>query len=371
MIEGVQVISPQMRYIYVNDAVARHAKRSREELTGSTMIEMFPGIEQSELYGIIQNCFRENTSKEWINEFDFPDGSKGYFLLRMELIEEGVLIMSFDVTDQKRAELLIKESNAQLEELVKTRTSELEQQNLIIEKQLEHLRELNDTKDKFFSIVAHDLMSPLSSLKAISELMASGLESDDKDEMVHAGEQVKETIDNTIKLAQNLITWARVQMHEQQTSAEKVVIADLVQDILRVYIDLATKKGIKLISKVDDTIQTLGDRNQIAFIIRNLINNAIKFTRAGGSIEIKGNVISNEFIQIEVKDSGVGMSDTLKNEILTLENKTSAPGTAGEQGTGLGLILCHEFVKLNGGRLKIESKRDIGTSINVTLKRVL
>lgn len=127
MIEGVQIISPEWKYLYVNETVTKHGKFSEEELLGHTMMEKYPGIEKTEMFIFLEKCMSDGAPHQMVNEFDFPDGSKGYFELRMQRIEEGVLISSFDITEVKRAEQLIKDTNRELEQKVDERTKALQE----------------------------------------------------------------------------------------------------------------------------------------------------------------------------------------------------------------------------------------------------
>lgn len=368
MIEGIQIISPDWRYIYVNDTVATHAKFSKEELVGYTMTEKYPGIENSKLFETIQLCMKNGTAEQMINEFNFPDGSVGYFELRLQRIHEGVIIFSHDVTDQKVAEQLIKRTNAELEELIQLRTNELLKQKEIIENQVKRLEVLNNTKDKFFSIVAHDLKTPIYSMKSFSSLLIDHIESLSKEEIVHMSELFQISVDNTIKLADNLIAWARIQMNDFETIPQTVYVKDALSNIYELYKDVASKKEIEVSCLIEDSLSVFGDRNQVEFIIRNLVNNAIKYTTRGGFIEIKGAVLPNNEVEISISDNGVGISDKMKEKIFSLNKNQSRNGTEGETGTGLGLMLCYEFTKLNGGKIDIESEENKGTTFNIKLK---
>lgn len=239
----------------------------------------------------------------------------------------------------------------------------------LVAEQRNELEKLNATKDKFFSIVAHDLKSPLNSLKAFSVLLIDHYDSLSKEEILSMSQQLKNSVDNTIKMANNLITWARIQMNDIQYIPETIKVKELVGNICDVYKDVAINKGLNVSCIVGDSLSIHGDKNQIEFVIRNLVNNAIKFTHSGGSVSLTANSISEEEIEISVSDSGVGISDEMKDKLFTIGKTQSAHGTAGEKGTGLGLLLSYEFIKLNGGQVLVESKLGKGTIFSVRFKK--
>jgi len=137
LIEGAQVISPDFRYLYVNNAVCIHAKKTPGELVGRKMVDVFPGIDTTTVFQLIESCLVDHKHRELVNEFAFDDGSTGYFQLRLQPVPEGVLIMSFDVTSQVLAEKVLREANVQLEQLVQERTRELHDANVELEKLVE------------------------------------------------------------------------------------------------------------------------------------------------------------------------------------------------------------------------------------------
>ena len=238
----------------------------------------------------------------------------------------------------------------------------LKNQNAIIETQKKDLEVLNNTKDKFFGIVAHDLKSPLNSLKSFSSLLIEHFDNLSKEEILTLSKQLRESVDNTIKMADNLITWARIQMNDYQYNMETIKVKDIASSVCDVYKDVASKKGIKVSCSVEDSLTVTGDKNQIEFVIRNLVNNAIKFTDKDGFVSLTAKALPGRQVQISVKDSGVGISDESKKKLFSIGHKQSTDGTAGEKGTGLGLMLSFEFVKLNGGQIDIESILGKGTT---------
>jgi signal transduction histidine kinase len=246
----------------------------------------------------------------------------------------------------------------------------LNSQNVIIDAQRKDLEILNSTKDKFFSIVAHDLKSPLSSLKSFSSLLINHYDALSKEEILSMSEQLKTSVDNTVKMADNLITWAKMQMNDVQFNKETLEVEQILSNIYLVYKEVAQKKGIKMTCAIGKDLKIEGDRNQIEFIIRNLVNNAIKFTAEGGTINISANKTEHNVIQIAVIDTGVGMSEKIKNDLFLIGRQRSMRGTAGENGTGLGLMLSQEFLKLNDGQIDVESEVGKGTRFNVEFRSV-
>ncbi len=249
-----------------------------------------------------------------------------------------------------------------------TDITHLKLQEIELLNQKRHLETLNNTKDKFFSIVAHDLKSPLNSLKAFTSLLIDHTDHFSKEEIIQTSKQAQLAVDNTIKMADNLITWARLQMNDYETHQEKINFNEVVATVLPVYKRIAEKKGINLSWSFEDSITLFADKNHLQFIIRNLLNNAIKFTNKEGSVKLAAISLTNGQTQISVSDNGVGIPEEQKKKIFSVGKSQSSKGTAGEKGTGLGLMLCHEFTKLNGGQIDVESEVGKGTTFHVRLK---
>jgi signal transduction histidine kinase len=244
----------------------------------------------------------------------------------------------------------------------------LENQRVTIETQKQHLQELNNTKDKFFSIIAHDLKSPLNSLKSFSTLLTDHIEYISKEEITQVSKKLSASVDNTIKMADNLLEWARVQMNEYEFRAENFSVAEVVADIYSVYKDVAEKKQIFLTCSVEDGLTAYGDKHQLTFVIRNLVNNAIKFTYSGGTVHVAASCTPSSEVLIAVSDTGVGIPEEIRNELFSTARKQSNNGTSGEKGTGLGLMLSHEFIQLNQGTIEIESEAGKGSTFLIKLK---
>lgn len=251
---------------------------------------------------------------------------------------------------------------------VATDISQLKEQSAIIQAQKETLEMLNATKDKFFSIVAHDLRSPLSSLMFFSTMLIDYFDKLSKEEIITMSKELRNSVGNTIKMADNLITWARKQMNDLEYISEKIHVEEVFKNIYEVYKNVAIDKNITLNYTIDNSVAIIGDKNQIEFIVRNLINNAIKFTNKGGFVTLAAKSLPDGIVEISVSDNGVGISEETQTKLFSIEKKKSKKGTAGEKGTGLGLILSYEFAKANGGQLEVESSVGKGTIFYVRFK---
>lgn len=251
---------------------------------------------------------------------------------------------------------------------IATDISKIKIQSAIIKSQKIDLEILNATKDKFFSIVAHDLKTPLNSLKGFSTLLIDYYDSLSKEEIMEMSQELNSSIDNTIKMADNLITWARVQMNEMEYVPKLIQVKEMVSNIFEVYKEVGKSKGINVNCFIDDSLTVVGDKNQIEFIIRNLVNNAVKFTNKDGFVTITAKSLPDENVEISVSDNGLGISDGMIEKLFSIGKKQGENGTAGEKGTGLGLMLSYEFIKLNGGQIKVESILGKGTTFKTKFK---
>jgi len=223
------------------------------------------------------------------------------------------------------------------------------------------LRKLDATKNKFFSIIAHDLKSPFNVILGYSNLLSEDyyLFSDEK--RLKYIKEIEESANNTLDLLNNLLTWARSQQGVIEINKEKTNLYIFVSKVIEKHCNLAKTKAIEI--TVNIPIEIILDIDNYTFktILINLLNNASKFTKAGGKIEVSAKTINNN-IEINITDFGVGMANEIKGNIFNIEKNTSTLGTNNEKGTGLGLILCKEFTEKNNGSISVESELGKGTS---------
>ncbi len=238
-------------------------------------------------------------------------------------------------------------------------------------KQKDDLVVLNHTKDKFFSIISHDLRGPVNTLNGLITVSQLYLTEGKGDKVKGMVDKMGESVDRLTKLLDTLLNWALQQRGHFPYVPERLNFDELMEEVLDMFRDTAVSKNIKLEFNSDETHYLLTDRNTTSTILRNLVNNAIKFTRFGGHVDISAKKDpAGKFCVITVADNGVGITEDKLNGLFNLDEKISTKGTSGETGLGLGLQLVQEFVQLNKGKLHVESKPDKGTTFTVHLPLV-
>lgn len=237
-----------------------------------------------------------------------------------------------------------------------------------LKKYSDELRELVASKDKFFSIVAHDLKSPFTALLGYSEVMANEYSEMSIEELGEFAINMNDVAKKTYTLLENLLEWSRIQTGRMKYNPENLVLHRIAQQVVDLFIDNAKKKGVLLRNRTNPIHEIFADSNMIFTILRNLVSNAIKFTREGDEVMILSRE-DNEFIEICVKDTGVGMNEVDLKKLFRIDVHHSEIGTEKEKGTGLGLILCKELVEKNGGKIWVESKIGEGSEFYFTIPK--
>jgi signal transduction histidine kinase len=275
-----------------------------------------------------------------------------------QLQERMNLMLSAMERDRK---LLLEDERSKrawLEDAVAKRTEELLKQQRQLEYEV-------DVKNRFFSIISHDLKNPFNSLLGMTLVMAQMADKLSKDKLVEYAVDVNEAGSRVFALLQNLLEWSRLQMDGSTYQSETVSLRDMAQENINVLAPMAIEKDITLSNGIkNDTAFT--DPDMVRTVIRNLISNAIKFTPAHGKIEISSKQ-KNGMVQVTVGDTGVGIAKERLDKIFALDQKSSTMGTAGERGTGLGLPLCREMIEKCGGKIWVESVPGEGSNFHFTL----
>ena len=238
---------------------------------------------------------------------------------------------------------------------------QLREQHLLLQEKHAQLQAINASKDKFFSIISHDLRSPLSAVLTGLRMLTDSkndLSGDEQQEIIH---DARDTTERLYALLENLLAWARIQRGVMEFTPRPLDMRPLLDQNARLFAANAAQKRIAICQTVTEPILICADRAMVDAVIRNLLSNALKFTEAHGTITISASQ-RDDAVEVAIADSGVGMSAETLAKLFRLDVRYDQPGTAGEKGTGLGLNVCKEFVEKNNGTILVESVPGTGTT---------
>lgn len=345
MLEGAQIIGFDWRYKYVNDSFLKHAKYSREELIGYTVMEKYPGIEQTEIYKVYQRCFTKRIPIHLENEFTFPDGSQGWFELSFQPVPEGVFILSVDITERKRAE------------------QNLINANKMLDRRADELQASNKELERFAYVASHDLQEPLRMVSSFLHLLEKRME-DKLDET--SREYIDFAVDGSErmkKLIQDLLQYSRV-----GTEKEAIKEVDCNEVMNAVKADLAlsvSEANAKLIIHPLPVIKAVYP--QMIQLFQNLVANALKYrSEKQPEIEI-GCSNNNDQWEFYVRDNGIGIDPKFFDKIFIIFQRLHSKKDY--SGTGIGLSICKKIVEKHGGRIRVESQAGKGSTFFFTISK--
>ena len=339
-------------FIRVNKYLAQLHGKSKEELEGKNLSDLYPKEDadnyyQDDLAVINSGLARMNI----IEPLETKNGVKWVSTSKIPFVNTngetiGVIGMSIDITERKLAEQKIELKNEELEKS-------------------------NAVKDKFLSIIAHDLKSPFNSIVGYCDLLVERVQEEDYDGIGKFAEIISQSSHRAVNLLMNLMEWAQSQTGRMEFNPEHFEMKSLINEMEFLFEDIAIQKNIILNKVLPITSPVFADKAMIGTVLRNLIANAIKFTEPGGKIMISAEVKRNG-LTVSVADSGIGIPKNRIETLFSIDESYSTPGTNNEKGTGLGLILCKEFIEKHGGRIWVESNRDgssgkKGTSFHFTI----
>jgi PAS domain S-box-containing protein len=234
----------------------------------------------------------------------------------------------------------------------------------------ELLQIINSEKDKFFSILAHDLRGPLSAFVSATQIIAEEIQTMGIEEIREITLSMKTSATNIYSLLENLLEWSRLRRGVMDFIPEKINLKKKIEECVAVLSESARKKGIEILISIPEIIDVLADSLMFDTVIRNLISNAIKFTPVGGKVTLTAGYIEDHTVEIKISDSGIGMTPELKDKLFLLNEKTSRKGTEGEPSTGLGLLLCKEFIEKHNGKIRVESEVGKGSTFSFTISNL-
>lgn len=321
--------------IYANKALASIFEYDTiEDLASENIILRYKFPEQREFFKSV--LLRDGIIKEAENTIITAKNNEREVLV--SVILEGDVLTGFVVDNTYRTTLM----------------NELRQKNL-------ELAHLNATKDKFFSIISHDLRGPCGTILGLSALLSEELETFSDKEIADYIRNINSAAKNTYALLDNLLIWSRSQSGDIKLNKQNVNLRNLVEEAVAIVSQSAVNKKISIENAVKAEVIVFADKNTLNTVVRNLISNSVKYTNEKGSVNISS-VQKNGSVEIMVSDTGIGMSKETLKSLFNSAESVSSPGTANESGTGLGLILCKEFIEQNGGSIWAESKPGKGST---------
>ncbi len=385
--QGVAIWSAEEELVICNDRF-QELWQYPEELTqpGTPSIEFIrflakrgeygPGDPETVAQNYLKNALKKHRGGE--DEQHTIKSGKTFYVRRYPANNSDTVSTFTDITVLKITEEALREREEQLqqqvkeledrEERLKVQKSEL----IALAEDLDLAREeselLNSQKDKFFSIIAHDLMGPFNGLLGYSSLLSANVESMTPALLKESADAIHESGERVSKLLDNLLTWSRLQMDGIEQEKTKINMKAIIEENEALFGPMAAQKNIDLKCQFDRSLIAFADANMVDVIVRNLFSNAIKFTPKEGCVSIEVRKL-NKFIDLTVSDTGVGMTDEKLKKLFKIEEWVSTNGTNGEGGTGLGLQLCKEFVETLDGHLHVSSKVGVGTRFKVQLPR--
>lgn len=337
------------RFIRVNKTFADIMGMPAEQLEGKTLYDIFPE-EQAEAFGKDdKEVFDSGKAKNKIIELMHT--SKGNIWVQTDKIPfrdeqgkiTGLIGFALDITERKNAEDELKKS-------------------------YEQVTKLNAQKDKFFSIIAHDLRSPFYGFIGLTGLMADNSENFSTAEFVEHSKLLNNAAKKLYKLLEYLLEWAQIQNGAIEYTPKNLELNKIVTESMDTIYERAQQKNIEIINEIDNTLKVFADEKMIGTVLRNLLSNAVKFTKNNGKVSIKTGRPDNGTVKISIEDNGVGIPAEDVEKLFKIEEKVSTQGTNGETSIGLGLLLCKEFIDMHGEKIWVESNENTGSRFSFTLQ---
>jgi PAS domain S-box-containing protein len=341
---AIAIIDPDTTISMVNNAYCQMGGYSKQEVIGMSWTKQIPleELERLKEYNRLRLIDPGNAPDKYEFKFYHRNGEVKYGLMSVNIIQSsGKIVASFtDISERKNTE-----------------------QQLI--KYSDDLKASNATKDKFFSIIAHDLRSPFNTLIGLSEILARDIDSLTKDDIIECSNTLNLALRKQYELLTDLLDWSRLQTKNFVLISDTLSLSNELNKVIGALTLTANQKGIELINNIDKSITVFADVNMLNLVLRNLISNGIKFTNKNGSVIVSA-LKKDNFLEITVADNGIGLANT---DLIKLFNDDhySTYGTLNEKGTGLGLLLCKEIIEKHGGQIRVESELYKGSKFIFTI----
>nr|MDA3905733.1 PAS domain S-box protein [Bacteroidales bacterium] len=335
------------KQLFFNESVEKILGYKQEELVGKSFTRFVPKSEMTKYLLQLKNVFLKQEIRNFTSKIYHKNGDLIDVEINGRLVKHNEKLVALgtirDISERRKTEIIIKKKN-------------------------EELLTINAEKNKFFSIIAHDLKSPFNSILGFSDLLIEQINNNDHDGIAKFAEIIQQSSNRAMDLLLNLMEWSQSQTERMEFNLEHFELVELIKDAELLLTGALEQKSISLSKNVPSNAPVFADKKMISTVLRNLISNAIKFTHTGGKITISVEEKQHELL-VSVSDTGVGISKEDSEKLFKIDETYSTPGTNKEKGTGLGLILCKEFVEKHGGKIWVESEVGKGSTFYFTIPR--
>lgn len=335
----IRINESMARFLGLNDPDQAVGKRDFDFFTSEHAQQAYDDeqniIQTGQLLRIEEKETHHNRPDTWVSTIKLPLQDKTGKIV-------GTFGISRDITEHKLAEEEIKLKN-------------------------ELLQTINAEKDKFFSILAHDLKGPLSALLSATQILTEEIQTMPLEVIKDITISMKESAANIYGLLENLLEWSRLKRGVMNFNPERINLKQITTASIEVLKESARKKDIIINNPLQDDLEIYADSHMFETVIRNLVSNAIKFTPKSGKISVLATVKPDNTVEIKIRDTGIGMNPDMLSRLFILNEKTSRTGTEGEPSTGLGLMVCKEFIEKHGGKIRVESEEGKGSTFSFTI----
>jgi len=335
------ILSEEGKFTDLKTGVNSDFPISPSQVIGKNVTDIFPQNIAEQIQILVKESFLTGQLKNFDFKIQHHDSEKHYEARIVKSHKNEVLMLLRDVTNQKKNE------------------------NQIL-KIAEDLKQINDTKDKFVSIIAHDVRTPIIALIGYAEILANDIEELQKSEIKEFASSIVEISKQTIGLLTNLLEWSRLQTGRIEFHPSPINAFTISENSIGLLASNAEQKNISIINNLNTETFVFADENMMQSIFNNLITNAIKFTNKNGEITISSSH-KKDMIEFSVKDNGVGMSEDQKMMLFGMNKSFTTPGTTNEKGSGLGMILCKDFIEKHGGKIWVDSDSGFGSEFFFTI----
>jgi PAS domain S-box-containing protein len=358
MLEGCMIIDFDWRYLYVNDAAARHGHLVREEIVGRRMTDLHPGIQATVVFGHFDHVMKRREPRRFEESVTFADGSTAWYEFSAAPTAEGLFVLSLDITERRLLAERLARTNADLERQVAQRTADLQAA-------LDAAHQASEAKSAFLSNMSHELRTPMNAILGFAQLLQMqplpAEQARQVDEVRRAGEHLLALIDDLLDLT-------RIESGQLAITLAPVDVAGLVEDALGIVRPLITQRGLALENRVPAGLRGMADAVRLRQVVVNLLSNAAKYNREGGRVVVEAGPAPSgpARVRLSVTDAGAGLAPELLPRLFRTFERLDA-ARRGVEGTGIGLALSRHLVERMGGTIGVDSRPGVGSTFWVEL----